>query len=1144
MKHSVSSFFALLLLIAVAVAAPAQTPTGGLRGSVTDPAKAIISDAVVTVKNKQTGAERAVSSKSSGEFFISNLLPGQYEVKVVARGFKTHISGVTIQVGDTATLDVALEVGDASESVVISGDSTALVNPSDYKVDGVITRQKIDSLPLNGRNFLQLASLEPGVRVSVGQPGDANNLFNVSIGGGNSDFTRLTVDGGNIVDPVTGGAGQNYSVDTIQEFQISSFNFDLKTGVTSVGAVNIVSRTGGNEYHGSGFGYFRDHNMGAYPVLNRIPNNPDPFFRRLQAGFALGGPIIKNKLAFFNNFERLNQTSAVATIHPESPVFSQFDTVSSSPYKGYLYNVRLDYTINSKHSTFLRYASDNNKAFAPVENNTLPSDWRVNKNDVYQAQAGWTYSINPSLINQLSFNYQYIGNRSLLPTTADCPGCIGLGGAQVRVNNVPSFRIGNNIQAPQDRHLFRYETTDNLTWNKGAHIVETGGTWEKGYGQGSWKFVDPAIVVTHDPRDVAQVNGAIDALAAGLGLPANDPNGQLLRSVFGPVAPILKLPLPSAFITPGAQITANDIFGLPVAFVTRGLGDGAQPPPFNSSFARNAQRFRFYGQDTWRVRPGLTLKYGLSYLYEDKLWNHDLQKSSLFANTGLYGTADANPRDKNNFAPALGFAWNVKNDNKTVIRGGFSMAYDTSLYVNRLTERALLGPVGNGRVVLPGDFFQNTIAFPQLPAQVTAALPLVAAALQQASQSPAFDAATRAQLQTLAGLVPGFVVLNPALGAPLNTATLQVLPTKLTTAQALQILAQQGSAIQGQLNQLGAAGVIGEDFFKTASGNSVLIDPDIKLPYSESFSIGVQRELPWNMAINADFVFRRYLHTFFQRDRALFNRAASLGGPIIPACTGTQAINPAMRCLNGPFEVLEGSGREDYKGLLVKLEKRFTNRYQFTASYAYSRLRGFDYDLDLTNPFAFSGFGAADRPHIFSFSGVADLPLGFRAGLIMSFESGAPMTVKIPGVTALNSDLNGDGTSNDLLPGTSFNKVNRDISASDLRRLVDQYNSQFAGKPALRGSNLFIPRLALPSNFDLGDSFQSTEVRLSKEFNIIAERLKLELTGEVFNLFNTSNKLRFRGDLDSGFGQAIEKASPTFGLGGPRTFQIGGRIKF
>jgi hypothetical protein len=405
---------------------------------------------------------------------------------------------------------------------------------------------------------------------------------------------------------------------------------------------------------------------------------------------------------------------------------------------------------------------------------------------------------------------------------------------------------------------------------------------------------------------VAAFNASIDQLGA-LGVPAG-------------IGALLKLPLPAAFTTPGAQITPNDILGLPVAFVTRGLGDGAQPPPFNSTFARHVQRFRFYGQDTWRVRPGLTLKYGLSYLYEDKLWNHDLQKSSLFANTGLYGTTDPNPRDKNNFAPAVGFAWNVKNDNKTVIRGGFSMAYDTSLYVNRLTERAILGPAGNGRVVVPGDFFTNQFTFLSPPQQ--AALSGFLTVLQQ------LNPAAAAQISTLAAIT------QPPVGAPLNARTLQTLPTKLTAAQALQLLTIQGSQLQGQANQASANGVIGADFFKTVTGNSVLIDPDIKLPYSESFSIGVQRELPWNMAINADFVFRRYLHTFFQRDRAMFNRAASLGGPLIPACSSPGNTNPAVRCLNGPFEAIEGSGREDYKGLLHKLERRFIKRYQFTASYA------------------------------------------------------------------------------------------------------------------------------------------------------------------------------------------------------------------
>jgi hypothetical protein len=244
--------------------------------------------------------------------------------------------------------------------------------------------------------------------------------------------------------------------------------------------------------------------------------------------------------------------------------------------------------------------------------------------------------------------------------------------------------------------------------------------------------------------------------------------------------------------------------------------------------------------------------------------------------------------------------------------------------------------------------------------------------------------------------------------------------------------------------------------------------------------------------------------------------------------------------LNGPFEVVEGSGREDYKGLLVKLEKRFSNRYQFTASYAYSRLRAFDYDADLTNPFALRGFGGADRPHIFTFSGVAELPLKLKAGLIVSFESGAPLTVTIPGTN--ESDLNGDGTNNDLLPGTSFNTVNRNISVSELRQLVDQYNAQFAGQPAPRGGTF--PTLTLPSSFDLADSFQSYDVRLSREFNIIAERLKLELIGEAYNLFNISNKGGYSGRIDNGFGQPTNKANPIFGLGGPRIFQLGGRLTF
>src|SRR5262245_5877120 len=296
MRYSVSSSLSLLFIsLALTASALAQVATGTLRGTVTDPSKSVISGAVITVKHKETGVERGATSKSDGIFVISNLLPGVYELKAVMRGFKTYLASVTIQVGDTANTEINLEVGGQSETVVISGDSTSVVNTSDFKVDGVITRQKIDNLPLNGRNYLTLAGLEPGVRVGTSNPGDANSLVNVSIGGAPSALTRLTVDGGSIVDYVTGGAGQNFSIESVQEFQISSFNFDLETGLTSVGAGNILTRTGSNDLHGAAFAFFRDHNISAYPVLNRDPINPDPFFRRLQSGFSLSGPIKRNK---------------------------------------------------------------------------------------------------------------------------------------------------------------------------------------------------------------------------------------------------------------------------------------------------------------------------------------------------------------------------------------------------------------------------------------------------------------------------------------------------------------------------------------------------------------------------------------------------------------------------------------------------------------------------------------------------------------------------------------------------------------------------------------------------------------------------------------------------------------------------------
>jgi hypothetical protein len=1133
MKASVSRNLSLVfLLLAIMLPVWAQVPTGALRGAVVDPSKAVISGATVVVKNKATGAERKTTSKEDGEFLVNNLLPGEYEIKVSATGFKSSLLSVTIQVGDTAATEIALEVGAQSETVVVSGDSTAVVNTSDFKVDGVITRAKIENLPLNGRNFLTLAALEPGVRISTSNPGDANSLVNVSVGGADSDLTRITVDGGSVVDYTTGGSGQNFSVESVQEFQISSFNFDLSTGVTSVGAVNIVTRTGTNGLHGSAFAYYRDNNIAAYPVLKRDPLNPDPAFRRLQSGFSLGGPIIKDKLHWFTNLENLNQDSVFSTIHtgyriPGTTAFplSQFDTVTGSPFDQWLSNARLDYRPADKHSFFVRYSGDVSKAFAPVSSNPpLPSNWRANKNNSFQGQGGWTWLPSSKVTNDLRLNWQYVGNKSLLPTASDCPSCLGLNGPLITINN-SNFVIGNQPSAPQNRSQFRYEATDNVNWVFSKHLIQFGGTYEWDFGNGNWAFLDPAYIVVHDPADILQVNGFIDSLVA------NPLTGPLIR----PVADQLRIPLPAAFTTPGRQITYQDILQLPVAGAAVGIGDPKQPPPFNFGKASHGTRLRFYGQDTWRAARGLSLKYGLSWTYESNLWNHDLKKPALLAS--LYGTTEPNPRDTNNFAPALGFAWDVKNNQKTVVRGGFSMFYDTSLFVNRLTERALTGPLGNGRVQAPGDFFQSTAQFAQLPATFPPQIVQAAQALRNIAQSLPPGSADRAQLEQAAALLPALLLINVAPGTPIN---FQVIPTKYTAANFLTDINRQIPVIQQQLSALGSQGVTGLDFFKSASGNGVLISPDTKIPYSLQYSIGAQRELPWNMLLSTDLVFRRRVHTFFQVDRNLFNRAASLGGPMIPRCSAANATNPIVRCTNGPVEVLDGAGRETYKALLVKLDKRFSRRYQFTAAYTLSSLTGYDYGRDLANWFGNHGPLGADARHTLSFNGRVDLPWDFQIDLITLLSSRGTFSATLPGTA--NSDINGDGTNNDLLPGFRWNQGNRDISESDLRALADAYNTNFAGKTAPRGGTF--PTVNLPASFAFGDAFQTYDVRFSKNIQLFREKYKLELIATVFNIFNVSNLQGFNGRLNDSFGQPTAKAGQAFGYGGPRAWEFAARFKF
>ena len=259
----------------------------------TDSSNAFVPTAHLSIVNRATGETRTVTTSAEGRFSAEALPPGLYLVTAEVTGFKRRQRDATIDAGTITTVNLVLEPGEVTETVPVSG-AVPLLRYDQHEVSGVITREQIENLPLNGRNFLDLAKLEPGVRDAVRATN--NRTFVPMLGAGlqtipRIGYTSVTLDGASITAISGNGSGMQLSQEAVQEFQISTVNFDASTHLTSNGAINIVTRSGANTDRGDGFFFYRDHNLAAYPGLSRDPVNPDPFFRRQQFGLSMGGPI-------------------------------------------------------------------------------------------------------------------------------------------------------------------------------------------------------------------------------------------------------------------------------------------------------------------------------------------------------------------------------------------------------------------------------------------------------------------------------------------------------------------------------------------------------------------------------------------------------------------------------------------------------------------------------------------------------------------------------------------------------------------------------------------------------------------------------------------------------------------------------------
>jgi len=1068
----------LSLAVWCAVSCLAQAPVGSLMGTAHDSTGAVMPGVSVTVTNKDTGLQRQMTTSGEGIFSAASLPAGNYSVKAAATGFRTLEVNATVQTGQVTTVDIELQLGAEAEVISVQGEATQISYDS-HEISGVITHEDIQNLPVNGRSFLQLSMLEPGVTVTPNNVGQYNKQFDVSILGASSanNSVRITVDGATVQDSITGGTQQNFSQEVIQEFQLSSTNFDLSTGIGAGGAINVVTRSGGNDFHGSAFLFYRDHNMSAFPFLAHEPGEPNsPYFARKQGGFWFGGPIKKDKLFFFTSLEHIAQT-ALFSAFPSDPLFQSLGANTASPYHANELTERLDWRINTRNNAFLRYSHDGNNSFAPPGIGDLPSDWSTNANWADSGVFSLISVVTPATANEFRYSYTFWSNVNEPPALSQCPApCTGWGyspisgyvnadGPMITVLGVNNFALGESATSPQTRLLRRHIFADNVSSQKGTHSIKFGGYWEYQKGTGSYAYAQPAALELWSPELVQGYNQKISAEGYGA----------------------------HQISTPSSFNSISDLLQLPVASFTIGVGNPTQPPLYQRGNANHDNQFHFYGEDTWKIRPRFSLNYGLAWSYESNALNFDLTKPAylapIFGANGL-GPEQHSPR---NFSPMLGFAWSVTKDNKTVIRGGSAIYYDTWDIFNRLIERVILSPVGVGRIPLPDSSFFSTISgingFGNLPA-----------AIQPTSLSSE--------------------------------------PTSFTGQEFERLY---GAFVKGAEAELDSgANVPNIDLFKTGQG---LIPNNFKLPYSEHASIGVQRELRADLVLSADFVFRQYMHQLI--NDVDLNHYNSVEGPVIPACGPGQALKIGAECSVGPIETEISGGRSHYKGLLMKLDKRFSHRTTATLAYAYADEVGYNGLIDNSNWFA--SWGPQAGHQTLTGSIVAMLPLGIQVSGITSFQSATPFQPFLTGV-----DLNGNGVfasagetlyPGPALPGGGFNQFGVSKGKGDLIQLVNQFNQTYAGKTDPLGHP--IPTITLPASFSLPRSFNSQDLRITKAFRLHGERWRLSVFGECFNVFNIANLTFYNEVLNApNFGQASQRTSNIFGTGGPRAFQLGSRLTF
>jgi hypothetical protein len=317
--------------VGIVPAVHAQQTTGNLGGRIVDQQSSAVPGATVTATNAQTGFTRSAVSDAEGLYRLSALPIGTYDLDVLLQGFTSlQRKGIIVNVGQTLDVDFTLQVAQVAESVDVTGASP-LVEVSSSSVGGVVDVQNIESLPLNGRQFANLAMTIPGVGLGFHSDPTKSTQFSPQIAGGNGRNVNYQIDGGDNNDDTVGGLLQLFPLEAIQEFNFQTARYKAEYGRSNGGVMNIVTKSGTNQYQGSWFSLFRDKSMNARTETEKLTDVPKQDYRRWQYGGSFGGPVVRNRVHFFAAAERsqLDTSQSVNTLG----LFPDQDGVFTTPIR-------------------------------------------------------------------------------------------------------------------------------------------------------------------------------------------------------------------------------------------------------------------------------------------------------------------------------------------------------------------------------------------------------------------------------------------------------------------------------------------------------------------------------------------------------------------------------------------------------------------------------------------------------------------------------------------------------------------------------------------------------------------------------------------------------------------------------------------